>query len=570
MHWIALQPLPEPSLAERAAGPGASGTSVARAGGGLPTREVALADTLVDTLVDTRVDALVDNLTALGWWALQFTPKVARVEDVLVLEVSASERLFGGRKQLLKRIFQSNRPVARVAYAREATSLIAIAKLQIAPTASPAASPASSASSAPRKPPNLRDRLGERLPDSLPLTTLAAARAHLPTLARIGCTTWGQLRALPRGGVVRRFGAELLDALDRAYGDQPELYPWLVLPEVFEATLELQAQVETAPALMFGARRLLAQLQVWLQMRQCGVLAFELGWTMDARRNTATQGALTVRTAEPTRDMAHLQRLLAENLARLTLPAPVLYLHLRTLQTEKQAAGMASLLLEDRRPGDSLHQLLERLSARLGANQVLQLQARVDHRPECMQIWQPISNDMHLIANYSIRTLGKSKKYSETGIKAHRHAHGHSHAHPQGLQADALYPTWLLAPPLKLAVCDNIPQCTEGGPLTLLAGPQRVEAGWWGAPAETQGKSRMPEPSASEPSASAQSPADRAPPPTSAPALRDYFLARSNQMGLLWVYRERLGGQGSGQSVQSRADAGIEQNADWYLHGLFA
>ena len=530
MHWIALQPLPEPSQAERAAGPGASGTSVARVGGGLPAREVALAD--------ARVDALVDNLTALGWWALQFTPKVARVEDVLVLEVSASERLFGGRKQLLKRIFQSNRPVASVAYAREATSLIAIAKLQIAPTASPAASPASSAASAPRKPPNLRDRLGDSLPDSLPLTTLAAARAHLPTLARIGCTTWGQLRALPRGGVVRRFGAELLDALDRAYGDQPELYPWLVLPEVFEATLELQAQVETAPALMFGARRLLAQLQVWLQMRQCGVLAFELGWTMDARRNTATQGALT----------------------------------------EKQAAGTASLLLEDRRPGDSLHQLLERLSARLGANQVLQLQARADHRPECMQIWQPISNDIHLIANYSIRTLGKVKKHSKTGIKAHRQAHGHSHshshshahAHPQGLQADALYPTWLLAPPLKLAVCDNIPQCTEGGPLTLLAGPQRVEAGWWGAPAETQGKSRMPEPSASEPSASAQSPADRALPPISAPALRDYFLARSEQMGLLWIYRERLGGQGSGQSVQSRADAGGEQNADWYLHGLFA
>lgn len=68
------------------------------------------------------------------------------------------------------------------------------------------------------------------------------------------------------------------------------------------------------------------------------------------------------------------------------------------------------------------------------------------------------------------------------------------------------------------------------GPLTLLAGPQRLEAGWWGG---------------------------------GDCALRDYFLARSEQMGLLWIYRERLAGPGrAGQ----RADA----DAGWYLHGLFA
>jgi protein ImuB len=39
--------------------------------------------------------------------------------------------------------------------------------------------------------------------------------------------------------------------------------------------------------------------------------------------------------------------------------------------------------------------------------------------------------------------------------------------------------------------------------------------------------------------------------------LRDYFLARSEQAGLLWIYRERLSGPG--------ADAA----PNWYLHGLF-
>ena len=571
MHWIALQPLPEPPAAQGESGQAASDIHAASAAGGLPACE----------------DALADELTALGWWALQFTPKVAQIDGdgeagqgVLVMEVSASERLFGGRKQLLRQIYQSNKPVALVKYAQSATSLVAIAKLQIKPSA-PASSSSSHApanASARRKPANPRDGLldpllgsvADSLPDSLPLTTLSAARAHLPTLARIGCTTWGQLRALPRGGVVRRFGVGLLDALDRAYGDKPELYPWLVLPEVFEAKLELTARIDNAPALMFGARRLLAQLHAWLQARQHGILALELGWELDARRQDAAQGQLIVRTAEPTLDMAHVQRLLAEHLARITLHAPALYLRLRSLETAALSGTTTSLLPDDVRKGDSLHHLLERLSARLGADHVLRAVPYADHRPERMQVWQAASatssvaamsamappastsvsheNTTKKIAGYAYPTraigLNDALNQQKTGAKP-------------VAQADALYPTWLLTQPLKLAVRNNAPLCVEGGPLTLLAGPQRVEAGWWGVQKSGEGRDGGGDASPSAPC-----------------ALRDYFLARSGQMGLLWIYRERLGGQGrAGQSSQGRADAGAGQKADgsdWYLHGLFA
>jgi protein ImuB len=92
---------------------------------------------------------------------------------------------------------------------------------------------------------------------------------------------------------------------------------------------------------------------------------------------------------------------------------------------------------------------------------------------------------------------------------------------------DALYPTWLLAMPLRLTVHQGLPQ--HQGPLTLLAGPQRLEAGWLEGDA----------------------------------ALRDYYVARSATAGLLWVYRERLGGQTAG--VQASSGQGL-----WYLHGIFA
>ena len=198
MHWIAVQRAPE-----------AGGSGVAA--GDAP--------------------ALVDVDQALAWWALRFTPLVARVEAALVLEVSGSERLFGGRDALLQQLFETGPPVA-LAHAQGATSLLALARLW---------------AQAPQAPIH-----------TLPLHSLAAARAHLPTLMRLGCNNWGQLRALPRGGLARRFGAGLVDALDQAYGTRPELYPWLTLPEVFDAPLELSAAVENASALLFGARRLLA------------------------------------------------------------------------------------------------------------------------------------------------------------------------------------------------------------------------------------------------------------------------------------------------------------------------
>ena len=192
---------------------------------------------------------LADPTSALAWWLLRFTPLVAQVHSpqapgALVLEVSGSERLFGGRAALLAQIFMPNMPVAPVQYAQGATSLIALGRLW-------SASLQPGASAVPDMP-----------ADHLPVRTLQAAQPHLPTLARLGVRTWGQLRALPRGGVARRFGAELVDALDRAYGLRPEVYPWLALPEVFDAPLELSASVDSAPALLFGARRLLAQLLV--------------------------------------------------------------------------------------------------------------------------------------------------------------------------------------------------------------------------------------------------------------------------------------------------------------------
>jgi protein ImuB len=425
-----------------------------------------------------------DERTAWGWRALQFTPRVAQVDEALLLEVSASLRLWGGRKRLLRRLLAECEPLAGAQWAQGATSFTALGllRLKLRGEAAPA-----------------------RLPQDLPLEVLSAACEHVAILERTGCRTWGELRALPRAGVARRFGAGLLDALDGAYGERPERYPWLHLPEEFDLKFELASLATTAPELMWSAQRLLMHLQVWLQARHRGVLALELEWTLDLRRlngvRLPSHERLVVRTAQPTQDIAHLRRLVGEHLSRSTLSAPANHLRLRSLETLPWGGADKSLLPEDNVKGERLHQLVERLSVRLGESNVLVPVAQADHRPERMQHWK-------------IARLAHPSPLPK-------------HAGPTAV--DALYPPWLLPQPLPLEVKCEKPQYY--GPLRLLAGPQRLETGWWDDGAQ-------------------------------GPASRDYFIARSDEAGLLWVYRERL----AARSGDEREAAPVR----WFLQGIYA
>ena len=423
-----------------------------------------------------------------SWWALRFTPRVAAVDEALLLELSGSLRLWGGRQELLRLLFDGAESLEPLPSAQGATALIALGLLR-------------------------QQQAGRKLPRQarlLPLDTLSAAREHVETLARAGCRNWGDLQALPRGGVSRRFGAGLLAALDAAMGVTAESYRWLSLPEVFDQKLELPALATSAPELMWSASRLLNQLQLWLQARQLGVLALELEWTLDLKRldgvRLPTHEQRVIRTAQPTQDMAHLRKLVGEHLDRASLAAPANHLRLRSLETSAWAGASRSLLVEEQVQGDQLHQLVERLSARLGAAQVVVPQALADHRPECRQRWVPAQQQLQVAAPGS-----KAKTKTKP------------------LPADAIHPSWLLPLPLPLQVQRDTPH--YHGPLRLLTRPQRIEAGWW----DDAGQGL---------------------------ALRDYFIARSDAVGLVWIFRERPASLAESESEASRSR--------WFLQGLYA
>jgi protein ImuB len=152
-----------------------------------------------------------------------------------------------------------------------------------------------------------------------------------------------------------------------------------------------------------------------------------------------------------------------------------------------------------------LDELVERLRARLGDEAVHGLCAVEGHRPECASAAVPV------------------------GFVA-----------PMAAVAPARRPLELFDPPEALREIDGRP-ARRGQALTLLAGPERIESGWW-----DQGE-RLAEDMVTgatqddEPSLQGR--------PAPGDVRRDYFLARSPQGESFWIYRDSAGWWAQGRGL---------------------
>ena len=309
---------------------------------------------------------------------------------------------------------------------------------------------------------------GSRL-EALPVTAIGLEPAALELLANLGVGTVGGLMRLPREGLALRLGPGLLGEIDQAAGRAPEPRAFFVPPARFSARLELPAPVLQAENALFAARRLLAQMEGFLAARQAGVRGFCLGLLHDDLPPTEIRLGL----AGPGRSAEHFARLLRERLGALGLKAPVEAIRLDAGDLEHLPEKSRGLFDDPRAGGEAWLRLVERLQARLGSAAVHGLAMHEDHRPE---------RAFHHVI------LGTANSNRNEG------------KNPPGPR-----PLWLLDPPRRLAE----------GDFALLAGPERIESGWWDG----------------------------------AEACRDYFIARVGA-SWAWIYREREG--------------------NWFLHGFFA
>ncbi len=263
---------------------------------------------------------------------------------------------------------------------------------------------------------------------ALPVERIGVPREVATALARMGLRTLKQILEMPRHGLAQRFPTGALKHIDTLLGHQPLALDFHRPPDVFEARLELNFEVESHQALLFPLRRLTADLAAYLAGRDSGVQRFALH--LEHRNLADSQVPVGLLSAE--RDPAMLFELSRGRLENLQLPAPVLAI--RLIARELPAFTPKHRELFDERPHQSLpwEQLRERLRARLGDDAVQGLGARYDHRPECA--WRSQHADRN-----------------------------------EPSFSPAPRPSWLLAESKPL----------HEASLRILAGPERIESGWW-------------------------------------------------------------------------------------------
>lgn len=432
----------------------------------------------------------------LACWAGQFTPRVSLAEDALLLDIGGCLRLFNGLNGLRQAVQQSlteqglmEQRFAESIQTVQRVTARTLVRIGIAPTPQAAIWLAE----------------GQRGTDA-GLDDLAIANISWPPgvaekLARFGLCRLGELRRLPSAALARRIGQDAALRIARAYGDAPDPRRDFVFPLHFDETIELPAAVDAAPILMFPARRLVAALTGWLNVRQAGVRTCQ--FDLIHRQDTTP---LLLRFAETTRNSQRIERVLRERLERLQLAAPVERLRL-VVDSVEAMPGENLGLFETVAGKESMAALLERLRARLGEDRVLSIFPVAAYRPECATAWilqQP--GIRHKGANTVLSGSSKPDKPPDSVMPPR--------------------PLWLLSKPKSLPEIGGQPH--HGGPLTLLAGPERIESGWWdqdesGYAGKGVGDIR-----------------------------RDYFIALTQDQRWAWIFRER------------KAPGG------WFLHGWFA
>ena len=375
------------------------------------------------------------TLEPLAAWACRFTPKVSlEPPQALLLEARGSLRYLGGRQGLLGQL-------------RAGLAEIGVeAALATAPTARAALWIARGG--------------GHRLEET-PVEAFCTEDV-VSFLKSIGVHKLQDLLELPREGLAKRCGQALLDDLDRALGCLAEPRTFFEPPPRFAAKLELPAEVTHAEAVLFPARRLLAQLEGLLTTRQEGVRDFSLMLFPESI-------TIKIGLASSTRDGKRMAELLRERLGTASLSQPVEAIVLEAGDFTPLGGRSAGMFGDAAGEAEDWARLLERLQARLGREAVHGLTTCPDHRPE--YAWRSVAPgdwDPH--------------EFRQPGPR----------------------PAWLLEP-RRLA---------EAG-FSLLAGPERIECGWWDGD----------------------------------DARRDYFVAQLGEEAFAWIYREA---------------------GEWYLHGLFA
>ena len=418
------------------------------------------------------MQAECERLAWLGLVGYRFSPRVSLASPAdLLIEVRGSLRLFGGLAALTEELAvrlrrQGHAACIAAAETPLAAQLLARAGLEGLP---------GDAGRALRRVLLKCANFSVKEPSAGEREGRAPRKKMLERLENMGFYRFEALLDLPAAELARRFDAKMVDYLARLTGLEADPREFIEPPERFRSSVHLLESVDDKGALLFPMRRLAAELADWLVARRFGTEL--LVWEFQTLRGA--RASLAVRFADPTRNAATFLALSKLRLERAELPEEVMSISLRAdLVMPFEPAGAD---LFDRRSGLSASraELIDQLAARLGQEAIRVLTIHDDHRPE--RAWQSLPPSP---GSVGVPPAGRRDACAPTSRR----------------------PLWLLAEPKPVAIAQ----------FELLAGPERIETGWWDGG-----------------------------------ACRDYFVALSRAGAQCWLFCDR-------------------HREQWHLHGYFA
>jgi protein ImuB len=431
------------------------------------------------------------------WASCRYSPTLnADGEDGLWLEVSGVPHLFGGERALLadleQRLVRAGF-TAKLALAETLGGAHALSRYAHTPLVVPDG--------------EIRTALAP-----LPVETLRLELGIASLLRRLGLKRIGQLYALPRASLERRFHSKdmaeaVLLRLDQALGrtQEPRL-PLFPSPD-FAARLPFPEPLITHEGVRAGLDHLVRELCRKLARAGRGSRRLALWIARADGSSTLIEAGLSA----PSREPAHLLRLVEDKLDTLDMGFGVDLMTLTALVTEPLRPAQTALTEAHEKIGADT--LVDRLVNRLGSDAVRRLVPRASHLPELAQ---------KLRSAFAGPSLW-----------------------PETASPKPPRPPLLFASPEPLTVLAEIP---EGPParftwrrqtrrVVKAEGPERIAPEWWRLRRRKGDRN-----------ATIDGP-DRRP--------RDYYRIEDEDGHRYWVFREGLY-QESGLGPPS-----------WFLHGVF-
>lgn len=407
-------------------------------------------------------------LARLARWASRWSPLVeVDGEDGLRMDVAGVAHLFGGEAGLVRDIegrFAAMRLAARVALAETASAAWGLARF--------------GGAALPDQP------LAARLAP-LPVAALRLGPGPTRTLELLGLKTIGQLAGVPRRSLARRFreADNPLDALDRMLGRKAEPLTAAPFEPPPRATVRFAEPIADPSAALQALDLLVPKLVALLVARRLGARRLMLcGYRVDGEVASAEAA-----TALPTREAAHVRRLLVDKTETMDPGFGFDAFALEASWCEPLGAAQDSLVDEPR--GErQVAELVDRLTAKLGADKVRHPVARGSHVPERASGWVGVETAVPPMPA-SNATLRPQR------LLDHPEAIGVIYATPEGLPRRF---TW------RRGVHD----------IARVEGPERIAPEWWRERATAR--------------------------------LRDYYRVEDATGRRFWIYREGLAGDGRG------------------------